>query len=109
MTREEAAEWMLFQKEQVIAMSDNKPGTLTVAYDMAIEALQAEPKHGEWEPGLLREFRDTNIEAQEKADKAGYVRYVVNLKCSACRKITMVDNSVKYNFCPNCGAKMDKR
>ena len=79
------------------------------AVNMAIEALQAEPvKHGEWETGLLREFRDTNIEAQEKADKAGYVRYVVNLKCSACGKITMVDNSIKYNFCPNCGAKMDK-
>ena len=71
--------------------------------------IDAEPvKHGEWETGLLREFRDTNIEAQEKADKAGYVRYVVNLKCSACGKITMVDNSIKYNFCPNCGAKMNK-
>lgn len=74
---------------------------------MAIEALKAEPvKHGEWETGLLREFRNTDIEAQEKADKAGYVRYVVNLKCSACGKITMVDNSIKYNFCPNCGADM---
>lgn len=79
------------------------------ALRMAIEALQAETvKHGEWKTGLLREFRDTDIEAQEKADKAGYVRYVVNLKCSACGKITMVDNSIKYNFCPHCGAKMDK-
>lgn len=79
------------------------------AIDMAIEALQAEPvKHGKWETGLLREFRNTDIEAQEKADKAGYVRYVVNLKCSACGKITMVDNSIKYNFCPHCGAKMSE-
>ena len=40
MTRDEAIEWMVFQKEQVLAMSGDKPGTLTVAFDMAIEALK---------------------------------------------------------------------
>lgn len=47
MTREEAIEWMIFQKEQSLAMSDGKPGTLTAAYDMAIEALSAEAVQGE--------------------------------------------------------------
>lgn len=116
MTREEAISGLKYAQ----AMCEFNPSTGEVgfrndedrkqheAFGMAIEALQAESaKHGEWETGLLREFRDTNIEAQEEADKAGYVRYVVNLKCSACGKITMVDNSIKYNFCPNCGAKMD--
>ena len=42
MRKEEAIEWMIFQKEQALAMSDGKPGTLTAAYDMAIEALSAE-------------------------------------------------------------------
>ena len=103
MTREEAIRRLKANRDAMYF-----PETIE-ALDMAIEALKAEPvKHGEWETGLLREFRDTNIEAQEKADKAGYVRYVVNLKCSACGKITMVDNSIKYNFCPNCGAKMRK-
>lgn len=47
MTREEAAERMSFQKEQVLAKSDGKSGALTTAYEMAIEALSAE---AEWIP-----------------------------------------------------------
>ena len=114
MTREEAIKieetiikWLESLKAEIGKPEHSTLWHYAEAIDMAIEALKAEPvKHGEWETGLLREFRDTDIEAQEKADKAGYVRYVVNLKCSACGKITMVDNSIKYNFCPHCGAKM---
>ena len=85
MTREEAVEWMLFQKEQVIAMSDDKPGTLTVAYDMAIEALKAEPvKHGEWKC-----MADCGV---TECDQCGW---------------SIEEYVGDYNFCPNCGAKMD--
>lgn len=53
------------------------------AFDMAIEALQAEPvKHGEWE------------------DIGGVIRY----GCPFCHHA----QEEKSEYCPNCGAKMDK-
>lgn len=57
------------------------------AIDMAIETLQAEPvKHGEWEKNepLPSEWQ---------------------YKCSKCG---VPSKSNSHNFCPNCGAKMDK-
>lgn len=69
------------------------------AYDMAIEALQAEPvKHGEWEEKetYLNEG-DCEITEWQSA------------RCSKCGKyhttpyMYSFDN---FNFCPNCGAKM---
>lgn len=107
MTREEAIKWLKNLKEDIGQPQHQALWHYEEALDVSIEALEQEPvKHGEWETGLLREFRNTDIEVQEKADKAGCVRYVANLRCSACRKITMVDNSIKYNFCPHCGADM---
>ena len=50
MIREEAIEWMVFQKEQAFAMSDGKPGALIAAYNMAIDALSAEAMQG-WKTG----------------------------------------------------------
>ena len=29
-------------------------------------------------------------------------------KCTCCHKITLVDNSILYEFCPHCGAVMDE-
>lgn len=59
------------------------------AIDMAIEALQAEPKHGEW-------IEERNI----TTDGKGYTAY----RCSVCQCAVLTK---LYNFCPNCGAKMD--
>lgn len=54
------------------------------AVDMAIEALQADPvKHGEWE-----------------IDEYGIPH------CPFCYAI---NNTVYKSFCPNCGAKMDRK
>ena len=55
------------------------------AFNMAIEALQQEPvKHGKW-----------------REDDKGY------FYCDQCHKYPK--NQVeKSDFCPNCGAKMDK-
>lgn len=103
MTREEAVEWMLFQKEQVIAMSDNKPGTLTVAYDMAIEALQAESKHGEWE--LDPNGMDWNIPAW-RCSECGFVANYLGVEVNGLSNSPM--DWAGSNFCPNCGAKMNK-
>ena len=45
---------------------------------------------------------------QEQLEAFGYAhRTIERLRCSACNKLTMVDDSIFYKFCPNCGAKME--
>jgi hypothetical protein len=45
--------------------------------------------------------------AREQYAALGYPhRNVLNLRCPQCRMITMVDETIRYNFCPHCGAKM---
>ena len=49
-------------------------------------AVDAEPvRHGKWEIINRNEAR-----------------------CSECKKIRNIGNQIGWNFCPNCGAKMDK-
>lgn len=31
---------------------------------------------------------------------------MLRLECSNCHKTTMVDGTIRYEYCPNCGAKM---
>ena len=62
------------------------PLDFAVAFDMAIEALKREAKHGEW---------------IEKPYLLGTTRY-----CSICNQNYGMPHGV-YNYCPNCGAKMD--
>lgn len=58
----------------------------TEALDMAIEALSAEPKRGEW------------IQKDLCADRF----------CSCCDYVVWDSEAEEYNYCPNCGAKMTK-
>ncbi len=50
-----------------------------------------------------------NLEnAEEQYKVLGYLhRTILQLRCEHCRKITMVDSSIVYDFCPHCGARMD--
>lgn len=64
----------------------------TIAFDMAIEALQAEPvKHGKWT-------------VDEKHTEEIYTNPVY---CSVCGKDVVIDYGEYAPYCPNCGAKMD--
>ena len=83
MTREEAIEWFLsspfYHKEHA-------------PFEMAIEALKAEPvKHGHW---LFYEEPD------------GYY----HSECSECGQWCDEDVFLKgkWHYCPNCGAMMDE-
>lgn len=79
MTREEAIEAIKNN------YPDRKYSILREALGMAIEALKAEPKHGEWEYD------------------GEYTR------CSNCGVVLdTYMQGVFYTYCPNCGAKMDK-
>lgn len=64
------------------------------AIDVAIETLQQEPvKHGEW---II--YETYNCEGGE-----------IHLICSECKSEPMAWSSKRFfNYCPNCGAKMDK-
>lgn len=50
-----------------------------------------------------------NLEnAREQYRALGYPhRIILKQQCSICRKVTLVDDSISYNFCPHCGAKME--
>ena len=48
----------------------------------------------------------TSIEREQK-EALGYGgRTIETLRCSKCHKVTFVDNSIRYDYCPHCGAKM---
>ena len=65
------------------------------AIDMAIEALQAEPKRGTW---TITETYDCEV---------GEIPHLI---CSECKSEPMAWSSKRFfNYCPNCGAKMDKK
>ena len=79
MTRDEAVEKLKVFAPMVV--DDTRE-----ALDMAIEALQAEPvKHGEWKC-----MADCGV---TECDQCGW---------------SIEEYFGDYNFCPNCGAKMDK-
>lgn len=46
--------------------------------------------------------------AREQYSALGYPhRRILKLQCSECNKITLVDSSIKYEFCPHCGRKIN--
>lgn len=62
------------------------------AVNMAIDALQAEPKRGTW---TITETYDCEI---------GEIPHLI---CSECKSEPMAWSSKRlFNYCPNCGAKM---
>jgi len=88
-----------------------------VMLDEAIESLCCVPAadvapvvHAHWNMDGTSHHVSTNISfAAEMKNVTGKGYYVnEHLKCSHCRMVTMVDESIKYDFCPHCGAKMDE-
>lgn len=98
MTREEAIKVLSsYDVNGVWADVDGKPYNAeeqAEAFDMAIEALQAEPvKHGKWT------ITDTDDGEGGEAP---------HLICSECKHEPLAWSSKRFfNYCPNCGAKMD--
>lgn len=61
---------------------------------------------GEWEDAGKQML--INLEnAREQYSVLGYPhRTESKRRCSVCRKITLVDASIEYKYCPHCGARM---
>lgn len=69
-------------------------------------------RHGRWNkwnyaPNRKAIFLDSVCEQYKTL---GYPhRIILAFQCSECNMVSMVDKSHgKYDFCPNCGAKMDE-
>ena len=92
MTREEAIKIINCYDIGFYDLSGEKipADKLVEAFDMAIEALQAEPvKHGEWKVIIKTEDE-------------------MQARCSECKMVYFLGMGRNPNYCPNCGAKMDK-
>lgn len=86
MTREEAIEIL----QGAIKKPNTKDGYLGQAIDMAIKALEQEPKTGHW---------------IEQIDHEENCRTLI---CSNCDRPALHDGDSiwKHKFCPHCGARM---
>lgn len=93
MTRKEAIEKLQEQKARYLEEWVDYSG-VSEAYDMAIEALQAEPKHGKWQV--------------DEAECIYGKKYIIT--CSECgESVSVTEAALPYEkYCRNCGAKMDK-
>lgn len=68
--------------------------------------IEPERKKGKW---IIRGKQMVlNLEnAREQYSALGYPhRNIQQLQCSECRKITLVDESILYEYCPHCGCDM---
>ena len=88
MTREEAIYKLEQTKRYCKYLSDDE----IAAVAMAIKALEQEPKTGHW------------IESHEHIFFANVVKEWTNWCCSECD----APNDKPTDYCPNCGAKMQK-
>lgn len=87
MTRNEAIRWLeLIEKKYIHGGDESYDKARKEALHMAIEAL--ERKHGVWLGKPL----------------GGYS----TVQCSVCRS-AFLENSGRWNYCPNCGADMQER
>ena len=86
-------------------------GEITLGeYEELIEPLkremQPERERGHWIEGGHRKFIDL-ANADRQYTELGYPhRTYINMSCSNCGMITIVDASIRYDFCPHCGADM---
>ena len=86
MTRKEAIKWLIRPVATSTEIGEVKQKEFE-AYNMAIEALSADAVQGEW----------------QKVEEQPYFRkHYDTVCCSVCRK----KGNRKWNFCPNCGARM---
>ena len=69
--------------------------------------VDAEPvRHGKWiEDGSFK-YKHGGRNSEVKELFGTEWRVIRRIKCSLCNKITLVDETILYEYCPHCGAKM---
>lgn len=71
--------------------------------------IEAEPvKHGRWEFETAWQYKPCDGRGLERKAIFGTTKRTFNrLKCSGCKKVVVVDDTIYYAYCPHCGAKME--
>ena len=101
MTREEAIKRLREYSQYAYGIYHNEQKD-EEAFDMAIEALQAEPKHGKWINKRLTKDSIKDIKDGTYGELIGY-----HDVCSICGfDLDKYWYGYKPPYCPNCGAKM---
>ena len=97
MTREEAiVNLNMISVAFVVPVMKEQRKLIDDTFDMAIEALEQEPKTGQWISDAIQGEIDGQI-----------VKAFICSKCGAISVFRMTDGKiVNGNLCPNCGAKM---
>lgn len=74
----------------------------------ALAYIRGLKKTGYWTRVKATECITRNADFEKlKKSVLGYDGFVLNtLQCSACRKVTLVDRNIRYQYCPHCGAKL---
>lgn len=90
MTNEESKEIIIKERDSlkanpIVQVED----CLYEAFDVAIKALEQQPKVGKWIKTSLSQVSGGDFNR--------------GFKCSCCGYVTVVDD---FNYCPNCGARM---
>lgn len=98
-------------KERMFAETpEHEKGVVDIFLEAVAAMIDEQPtierKTGKWiKKGAQMHINLDN--AREQYTELGYPhRNISALMCDVCRKITLVDESIKYNFCPHCGADM---
>lgn len=95
MTRQEAVE-ILWQYD--VNFEPHPAEDVMHAIDMAIEALEQEPKRGKWIHGK-------EVSRDYIGDACVRILYE-DWHCSSCRIVVKEPYKPNWNYCPHCGAKM---
>lgn len=74
-----------------------------------VQTVDAEPvRHGRWiEDGSFK-YKNGGRNSEAKELFGTEWRTMRRVKCSLCNKITLVDDTILYEYCPHCGAKMEE-
>ena len=65
-------------------------------------------KHGRWEFETAWQYKPCDGRGLERKAIFGTTKRTFNrLKCSGCKKVVVVDDTIHYAYCPHCGAKME--
>lgn len=71
-----------------------------------VEELKAEREEGEWIDSGTFKYKHGGKGEEAKRLFGTEWRTMQRVACSVCNKTTLVDNTIAYEFCPHCGARM---